>query len=61
MTVTGAAVGDFVLASCAADLQELQLTGQVRTANTVELTLSNSTGSSVDLGNSTFYARVYSR
>lgn len=59
VTVTGAALGDFVTAvSFSLDVQDLELTGQVTAANTVTCTLSNNTGGSVDLASGTVRVRV---
>jgi hypothetical protein len=61
ITVTGAALGDFVLVSLGTDTLDLVLTAQVTVANTVTATLANNTGAAVDLGSSTIYVRVLSR
>lgn len=58
VTVTGAALGDFVMVSCSADLIDMTLTGYVQAANTVELRLQNESGDTRNLGSSTFYVRV---
>lgn len=60
-TISGAAVGDYVLATCSADLFGLHLRAVVTAADTVTFYLTNSTGSAVDLGSATFYARVMKR
>lgn len=61
ITVTGAALGDFVLVSPSIDVTDLQLTASVTAANTVTAVLSNSTGAGVDLASMTVYARVFPR
>lgn len=61
ITVTGAALGDFVLVAPSIDITDLQLTGTVTAANTVSAVLSNSTGGAVDLASMTVYARVLPR
>lgn len=61
ITVTGAALGDFVLVSPSIDVTDLQLTGTVTAADTVTAVLSNSTGGAVDLASMTVYARVFTR
>jgi len=53
VTVSGASLGDFVLASFSLDLQELTLTCYVSASNTVEVVLANLTGSAVDLASGT--------
>lgn len=47
ITVTGAALGDFVLFAPKADIVDLVVSGQVTAANTVTLTLVNLTGGAV--------------
>ena len=54
ITVTGAALGDFCLATCSIDVLDLQITATVTAANTVTLVVSNSTGGAVDLGSATY-------
>jgi hypothetical protein len=53
VTVTGAALGDFVLVSFSLDVADLTLTAAVTATNTVTAQLSNLTGSAVDLGSGT--------
>ena len=61
VTVTGAALGDYVLCSFSLDVTDLQLDAQVTTANTVTCVLSNNTGGAVDLASGTIYVRVIKR
>lgn len=49
VTVPGAAVADFVMVSPGDDLLGAQITGTVKSANTVLLTITNLTGAAVDL------------
>src|SRR5574340_1155065 len=49
VTVSGATLGDFVLASFSLDLQELILTAYVSADNTVEVVVANLTAAAVDL------------
>lgn len=58
ITVTGAALGDFVLVSFSLDVTDLVLTGCVTAANTVTASLSNNTGGAIDLSSGTVRARV---
>ena len=60
VTVTGAALGDFVLASLSVDVQDMQLDAQVTATNTVTVVLSNLTQSSggIDLGTPTLRVLV---
>ncbi len=61
VTVTGAALGDYVLASIPLDLVDLQLTAEVTSANTVTATLSNSGAASTDLASTTLRVFVISK
>ncbi len=59
VTVTGAALGDFVTAvSFSLDVSDLQLTADVTVANQVTCVLSNSTGGNIDLAEGTVRVRV---
>lgn len=58
VTVTGAALGDFVMVSASIDVTDLQVSAQVSAADTVAVTVSNSTGATVDLGSATFKVKV---
>jgi hypothetical protein len=61
ITVTGAALGDFVLVSISIDNVDLTLTGTVTAANVVTATLANNTGGAVDLASCTVRAVVLPR
>jgi hypothetical protein len=59
ITVTGAALGDFVDASLSVDLQGMLLTAWVSSANTVAARIQNETGSGpIDLASATLRVRV---
>lgn len=58
VTVSGAALGDFVLVSFSLDVADLTLTAQVTAANTVTAQLSNNTGAAVNLGSGTLKVLV---
>lgn len=58
VTVAGAKLGDFAMASLSVDVADLQLTADVTAANTVTCVLSNSTGGAVDLGSATLRVKV---
>lgn len=59
VTVTGAALGDFVEAvSFSLDVQDLQLSAQVTGTNTAKAQLLNNTGGAIDLGSGTVRVRV---
>jgi len=61
LTITGAALGDFVLMSLSIDVADLALTGQVTAANTVTYQLNNNTGGTIDLASATVRAVVLGR
>lgn len=62
ITVTGAALGDYVLCvSHSVDVADLQLTADVTAANTVTCVLSNSTGGAVDVASGTTRVIVMKR
>lgn len=58
VTVTGAALGDFVLASFSLDVADLALVAAVTAADTVTAQLLNNTGGAIDLGSGTLRVRV---
>jgi hypothetical protein len=58
ITVTGAALGDFVLASMSIDVADLTLAAAVTAANTVTYQLLNNTGGAIDLASGTLRVRV---
>jgi hypothetical protein len=59
MTVTGAALGDFVMVAAPYDLQGISVTGYVSVANTVSIRLQNESGGVVDLASGTWKVRVF--
>lgn len=58
ITVTGAALGDFVLVSHGVDLAGLVVTGYVSAADTVTVRFQNETGGNVNLASTTLRVRV---
>ena len=60
ITVTGAALGDFVRVSSSLDVQDLGLHAAVSATNTVTVTLTNNTQGSVDILTPTIYVQVSS-
>lgn len=58
VTVTGAALGDFVLVSLGVDLQGITVTGYVSAADTVSVRIQNESGGTIDLASTTIRARV---
>lgn len=61
VTVTGAQLGDFAMASMSVDISDLMLTAAVTAANTVTCVLANNTGGAVDLDSGTLYVMVIPR
>ena len=59
VTITGAALGDFVVVTTVQDNAGLQLSGYVSAADTVEVVASNLTGGAVDLASGTFNIKVF--
>lgn len=53
VTITGAALGDYVLASLSVDIADLVLNAQVTAANTITCILANNTGGAIDLADTT--------
>ncbi len=60
VTVTGAALGNFVEVSFSLDLQGITITGWVSAANTVSVRFQNETGAPIDLASGTIKARARS-
>jgi len=60
ITVTGADLGDFALASCIVDIEGLLVTANIRAANTVEVSVHNESGGSVNVASTTWKAAVFS-
>lgn len=61
VTVTGAALGDFVMVSFSLDVTGIVLDAQVTSANTVTAVMSNNTGQSKNLAEGTLYVKVIPR
>ena len=61
VTVTGAVLGDYAIASLSIDVADLVLDAQVTTADTVTCVLANNTGAAVDLAEGTIYVRLIKR
>lgn len=61
ITVTGAALGDFVLVSASIDVADLSLVAQVTAADTVTAQLLNNTGGAIDLASMTVRVVVFPR
>tara|TARA_R100000008_G_scaffold51530_1_gene31014 strand:+ start:38 stop:640 length:603 start_codon:yes stop_codon:yes gene_type:complete len=59
VTVTGAAVGDFAVASMGVDTVAAQLTASVTAANTVTVVISNVSGGAIDLASATLSVKVF--
>jgi len=61
VTVTGAVLGDYAVASFSLDVADLTLDAQVTAANVVTCILANNTGGAIDLAEGTVYVRVFRR
>lgn len=58
ITLTGAALGDYVMVAPPYDTQGLTFVGYVSAANTVNIRIQNKTGTTVDLGTGTWKVRL---
>ena len=58
VTVTGAALGDFVIATHTLDVTDLTITATVTSANTVTVIVGNFTGGAIDLGSGDLNVKV---
>jgi len=58
ITVTGAALGDYVFVSAPVDLQGITCTGYVSAANKAKIRVQNETGGTIDLASGTWKVRV---
>lgn len=61
ITVTGVALGDFVLVSAPYDLQGITCNGYVSAADTVKIRLQNETTGTKDLASGTWNIRVFKK
>lgn len=61
VTVTGATLGDYAIASFSLDVADLVLDAQVTVADTVTCILANNTGGAIDLASGTVYVLVIRR
>jgi hypothetical protein len=59
VTVTGAVLGDFAIASFSNDVQNITLSAYVSSDNTVAVRLQNESGGTLDLASGTVRARVF--
>ena len=59
VTVTGAALGDFALASFSLDLQGITVSAYVSSSNTVSVRFQNESGGTLDLASGTLRVRVW--
>jgi len=58
VTVVGAKLGDFALASLGIDITDMILSASVTAANTVTCVLANNTGGTIDLASATLRVKV---
>ena len=61
VTVTGAALGDYAVASFSLDLTHLDVTASVTATNTVSVIISNHHSSAINVASGTLYVRVFKR
>lgn len=61
VTVSGAAMGDFALASFSVTTGSLLISASVTAANTVTVVITNPTAGNIDIAVGTVYARVIKR
>jgi len=61
VTVTGAVMGDYAIASFSLDVADLALNAQVTATSTATCVLLNNTGDAIDLSEGTVYVRVLRR
>lgn len=59
VTATGAALGDYAIASFSLDTQGITVTANVTSANTVTVRFQNETGGAIDLASGTLRVRVF--
>ena len=59
LTVTGAALGDYAVATMSIDFTDLTITASVTASNTVTVVLGNFTGGAIDLGSGTLTVKVF--
>lgn len=59
VTVSGAALGDFAIASMSVDTQGLDMSAKVTATNTVTVVLSNNTSAAIDLASATLAVLVF--
>ena len=59
LTVTGAALGDYAVATMSIDVTDLTITASVTASNVATVVLGNFTGSAVDLGSGTLTVKVF--
>ena len=58
ITVTGAALGDYVVVGVPVDAVDMTVTGYVQAADTVEIRVQNESGSTADLASATWNVMV---
>jgi len=59
LTVTGAALGDYAVATMSIDVTDLVITASVTASNVVTVILSNDTGGAINLGSGTLTVKVF--
>ena len=59
ITVTGAALGDYAVATMSIDVTDLTITASVTASNVATVVLGNFTGGDINLGSGTLYVKVF--
>jgi len=59
LTVTGAALGDYAVATMSIDVTDLTITASVTASNVATVVLGNFTGGAIDLGSGTLTVKVF--
>jgi len=59
VTVTGAALGDYAVATMSIDVTDLTITASVTASNVVTVVVGNFTGGAIDLGSGTLTVKVF--
>jgi len=61
VTVTGAAIGDYVMVAHEADLVDMNVTAYVQTTDKVDIRVQNESGAAVDLAAGAWYVKILKR
>lgn len=59
LTIPGTKLGDFVWVSCAVDQQDINISGHVESAGTVNVHYKNNTAGAIDLGETQLHILIF--